>query len=308
MRGEIPIAPAPKSKALHLALHQQPHRDRLHAPRGQSASNFLPQQGTQRVTVQPIEHAAGLLGLDQVRVEGPRLLDRVLNGLARDFGKDHPPDRDFGLEQLAQVPADALPLAVFVGRQDQLGGVLERLLELGDDFPLVLGNHVEGFKVVFDVDAKRGPRLLLLLDLLRDFRGIGGEIADVPHAGHHGIVPSQIPADLAGLGRRLHDDQSLVFFDGHENIPYGAMPLWPDRLLDLSPVSRRLQCAATAGAAARLFSRAPKPFELCRRGNPSSRVRRPSRQRDWAMDRITLRSLSSVSDCRTRRLPARNPE
>ena len=49
-------------------------------------------------------------------------------------------------------------------------------------------------------------------------------------------------------------------------------------------------------------------FLLSRRGNPSSRTRRPSRQRDWAMDRITLQSLSSVSARRTQRIHVRNPE
>ena len=56
------------------------------------------------------------------------------------------------------MPADALPLAVFVGRQNQFGGVLEGLFELGDDFSFVLGDDVQRLEVVFDVDAQRGPR------------------------------------------------------------------------------------------------------------------------------------------------------
>ena len=58
------------------------------------------------------------------------------------------------------MPADALPLAIFVGRQDELGGVLEGLPELGDDFSFFQGNDVERLEVRFDVDAERRPPLL----------------------------------------------------------------------------------------------------------------------------------------------------
>ncbi len=67
------------------------------------------------------------------------------------------------------MPADAFPLAVFVGRQNQLGGILEGQLELGDDFALILRDDVDGLEVVFDIDAERRPGLFLLLDFFRDF-------------------------------------------------------------------------------------------------------------------------------------------
>ena len=53
-------------------------------------------------------------------------LDRVLGDLV----EHHPLDRDLGLEHLEQVPGDRLALAVLVGREVELVGVLEQLLEL----------------------------------------------------------------------------------------------------------------------------------------------------------------------------------
>jgi hypothetical protein len=54
-------------------------------------------------------------------------LDRVLGDLV----EDHPLDRDLGLERLEQVPGDGLALAVLIGGEEELVGVLEQVLELG---------------------------------------------------------------------------------------------------------------------------------------------------------------------------------
>ncbi len=61
-----------------------------------------------------------------------------------------------GAEQLQQVPADALALAVLVRGQEQLLGALEGVLEFLHHLLLVLRNHVEGFEVVGGVDTEVG--------------------------------------------------------------------------------------------------------------------------------------------------------
>ena len=52
--------------------------------------------------------------------------------LGGDLVEDHPLDRHLGLEHLEQVPRDGLALAVLVGREQELVGVGELALQLGD--------------------------------------------------------------------------------------------------------------------------------------------------------------------------------
>ena len=57
------------------------------------------------------------------------------------------------LQHLEHVPADRLALAILVGREDELVGVLQRLLQLGDDLLLVGVHDVHDVEVVVGVDA-----------------------------------------------------------------------------------------------------------------------------------------------------------
>ena len=89
---------------------------------------------------------------------------RVSAAAAQDGGlgdlvEDHPADRDLRLERLEQVPGDRLALAVGVGGEVELVGVLEQALELGDLGLLVRADDVERLEVVVDVDAEPRPRL-----------------------------------------------------------------------------------------------------------------------------------------------------
>ena len=85
----------------------------------------------------------------------------VLDRLLGDLVEDHPAHRHLGLELLLEVPGDRLALAVLVGGEEELGGVLEQPLELGHVRLLVAGDHVVGREVVVDVDAEPGPLLAL---------------------------------------------------------------------------------------------------------------------------------------------------
>ncbi len=112
--------------------------------------------------------------------------------------KDHPFDRDLGLEHLEQVPGDGLALAVLIGGQQEFVGVFESALELGDLLLLVPVDDVIRVEAVINVD--REPAIRPLLHLLRQFAGVG-QVADVPDAGVDLIVLAEEFTDLLGLGR-----------------------------------------------------------------------------------------------------------
>ena len=78
---------------------------------------FFHSTGDKRVAVQAIENAAALLRPHQILVDVVRVVHGLANGLLGDLVKDDPLDRHLRLENLLQVPADRLALAIRVGRQ-----------------------------------------------------------------------------------------------------------------------------------------------------------------------------------------------
>jgi hypothetical protein len=113
--------------------------------------------------------------------------------------KHHPLDRHLRLELVEEVPRDGLTLAVLVGGEVELVGVLEQALELGDVGLLVAGDDVVRLEAVVDVDGHPPPRLVL--DLRRGVGGPLGQVADVSDGRLHDEVPAQVARDGAGLGR-----------------------------------------------------------------------------------------------------------
>ena len=140
----------------------------------------------------------------QVEVAG------VLRGrpdrVAGDLVEDHAADGDLGLEHLEQVPGDGLALAVLVRGEQQLVGVLELALQLGDLGALVGVDDVQRLEAVVDVDAEPRPGLALVRR--RDVGGALGQVADVPHARLDVVARAEVALDRLGLRRALDDDQS----------------------------------------------------------------------------------------------------
>ena len=111
---EIPVAAAAEGPTGPLPLHQQAHRHRLHPTGRKSPGHLLPEQRREGVAHQAIEDAAGLLGVHELHVEFAGALQGPADRLLGDLVEHHPLDGHLGGEQLQQVPADALPLAVLV--------------------------------------------------------------------------------------------------------------------------------------------------------------------------------------------------
>src|SRR5262249_17670861 len=168
--------------------------------------DVLPQRRRDFVAVEPVQYPPGLVGLHQAVVHLPGVRDGLGDRLRRDLVEDHAPGRDLRLQLLEKVPGDRLALAVFIGGEQELVGVLEQVLELGDLLPLVGVDDVERFEVVVDVHAEAGPRAAALSG--RYLRGLVRHVADVADAGLDHVFPAKEASDRARLGRRLDDHES----------------------------------------------------------------------------------------------------
>ncbi len=123
-------------------------------PAERPLAHLLPEQRADLVADEPVEDAPGLLGVDELDVDLPGMLEGGLDGLLGDLVENDavvPPFIRSG--DLRQVPGDGLALAVGVGGQVDIRGVLGRLLELVDQLGLVLGHDVLGREAVLDVHA-----------------------------------------------------------------------------------------------------------------------------------------------------------
>jgi len=118
--------------------------------------------------------------------------------------EDHAPDGDLGLELVEQVPGDRLALAVLIGGEVELVGVLEGALELGHLLLLVRVDDVVRLEVALDVDRELAVGTLLHL------RGqLGGlrKVTNVPDARLDVELWPEIAADGARLRGRLDDHE-----------------------------------------------------------------------------------------------------
>ena len=224
LRGELGLEVGVGGRAerdpLPLPVHHQPGGDRLYPPGGQLGHDLLPQHGRDLVPVQPVQHPARLVGVDQAVVHLARVGDGPGDRLRGDLVEDHPAVRHLGLELLQQVPGDGLALAVFIGGEQEFVGVLEQALELGDLLALVAVHDEQRLEVVVHVDAEPGPRLAPVLG--RDLGRAVRHVADVADAGLDHVTLAEVPGDCPGLGRGLDDDQlGTVAVSGRGLTPCG---------------------------------------------------------------------------------------
>ena len=205
---EGPVVGGVEGHALPLALHDDARGHRLHAPGRELRQDLLPEDRADLVAVEPVEDAAGLLGVDQRRVELARVGHGPGDRLGGDLVEDHAVDRDARLERVDQVPGDRLALAVLICGEVDLARTLHQLLEPGDLLLAVGADHVERLEGVVDVDTQPRPGGALVLG--RNIGRVAGQVADVADAGLDDVVGTQVSGDLVRLRRRLHDDQRLA--------------------------------------------------------------------------------------------------
>ena len=262
---EVGVAGRAEGDPLALPVHDQPGRDRLHPPGGQLGHDLLPQHGRDLVPVQPVQHAARLVGVHQALVHLTRVGDGAGDRLRGDLVEHHPAVRHLGLELLEQVPGDGLALAVFIGGEQQFVGVLEQALELGHLLPLVAVHDVERLEVVVHVDAEPGPRLAAVLG--RDLRGAVGHVPDVAHAGLDHVALAEVPGYRPGLRRGLDDDEL-----GAVAVPAIPAPLW---LASARPLALRRRLSLLARSSRPRLRAVTVLCRPCGHAPPCSNNRRP---------------------------------
>ena len=208
--GHLGIDPPPVGRTeghpLAFPIDHHPGGDALD-PAGRTTVRLAAHDVRKLEPVDAVEDPAGLLGLDQVGVDGPALVDRPLDGLGGDLVKDHPGSVFGESQDLAEVPGDRLPFAVLVRSQEDFVCVAGQPLE-GGYLGLLLGrDDVDGLEPIVDIDGEVRPRLVFegLWEVLTR-----GQVPDVPDRGFDHVVRAQEPADGLGLGRRLDDHQLLA--------------------------------------------------------------------------------------------------
>ena len=107
---------------LTLAFDHQSQRHALHAARALAAGGS-PQKGRDLIAHQAIENAAGLLGIDELHVDGARLREGGLNIGGRDGVKAYALRTHLGFEGLQQMPGDRFAFTIGIGGEIEFARV-----------------------------------------------------------------------------------------------------------------------------------------------------------------------------------------
>src|SRR6185503_16746514 len=192
IRVDGPVLPLDELPDLVLALADQAERDRLHAAGREAVADRAPEERAHLVAHETVEDAARLLRLHLGHVDRARMLERLGDTPLRDLVERGAADVvGVVAERLGEMPRDRLPLAIGVGREIDGGRAARAGLEVLEDLPFALDEHVGRLEALLDVDAQFALR----------------EIADVPVRGLHLVSGTEVLGDGPGLGRRLDDDQ-----------------------------------------------------------------------------------------------------
>ena len=210
-RDDVGVHRGSERHTFAFAVDDEAHSNRLHTAGGCTLGDLLPQHFRHLVAEQSIDDTAGLLRFDEVHVDVARICYRSLNRILRDLVEHHSLDRHLRAQDLEQVPRDRLALAVLVSGEQELFGILQLLLDLGDPRLLVGVDDIDRLELAVGVHAQPGP--WQALELGRHLAGADGEVADMADRCRHGIVRSQIALDGLRL-RRGFDDHEML--GGHD--------------------------------------------------------------------------------------------
>ena len=115
----------------------------------------MPEDRGQLKTHETVEDASRLLGIDEIHVDASWGLYGIENGVLRNLVEND--TWGIGLiefEHLSEMPGYGLTLAVFIGSEPDLLGLLGELLELLDLSLLLVGDDVDRVEIVLDIDAE----------------------------------------------------------------------------------------------------------------------------------------------------------
>ncbi len=180
---DVPVVGGDEHDPFAFAFDDQADRRALDTTGRQTAVDATPEDGRDLIAVQAVEESARLGRVDEAVVDAAWVVDRVVDGRLGDLVEHHPLDRYLRLEVLDEVPRDGLTLAVLIGREIQLGGVLESRTQLFHHGLAALGQLVRRLEAVVDVDVETLAR----------------QVGDVADGGAHVVAAAEELRDGLGL-------------------------------------------------------------------------------------------------------------
>ena len=225
---DAPVLDRNESIDLALPLHDEAHGHRLDATGGQARLDPLPQERRDLVADESIEDPPGLLGVEELHVDRPRVREGLEDGVPGDLGEGHAlRTRGLHAQEGRHVERDGLPLTVVVGREDQVLVLLQGPLQVGHVPLRVLGDLVLHRETLIGVDPELGA----------------GQVPDVPIRSPDGIAVTQVLLDRLRLGGRFDDDERF----GHLGCFLRCRTVPPAAAAAGMAVTRPPQRAATLG-------------------------------------------------------------
>ena len=139
---------------LPVAAHHHVQGGGLHAARGQTPLDLLPQQRAHGIPGHAVQHAARLLRVHEFQIDGAGAGQRGLHRLLCDLIEtDAVQLRIDVLQQERQMPRDGFALAVRVRRQIDLRGLLRLVLQGLDHVALASDGDVLRLVIVLNIHA-----------------------------------------------------------------------------------------------------------------------------------------------------------
>ena len=175
-----------------LAVADNAHRHALHAASRKPAAHLMPQKRAELITHQAIQRAPGLLGVEQIHINGARVGHTLLHALFGDLVKGHAVGGGGVQPQhIGQMPADCLAFTVRVGCQIDGLCFFRFGFQVLDQRSLAFDGNILWGIAMFHINAQRA----------------GGQVPDMAHAGRYSIAAAQVFANGLCLGRGFHDHQ-----------------------------------------------------------------------------------------------------
>ena len=138
-----------------LTLGHQSHSYALHASCREPRLDFAPQNGRQFKAHDAVEHTTGLLGVNQIKIDGTGILncfqDSGLGNLVEDDATRILVRQP---KHLKQMPCDSLSLAVFITCKPHQIGFSGLVFQFLDLFFLVLRYLIYGFESILHINAE----------------------------------------------------------------------------------------------------------------------------------------------------------
>ena len=166
-----------KSADLFFPVHDNAGGHRLHAAGRKAVAHRFPEIGREFIAHHPVPDTAGLLGVDQIHVNGTRLLDRSAHHGGRNLVESDAQSL-FGIQpqRAGQMPGNGLPFAVRVGREIDFFGGLGFFFDLFDEVALAADVDVMRLKTVLNIHAERALGQVAHMTLGGDDFIVGAEI------------------------------------------------------------------------------------------------------------------------------------